>query len=114
MKNLCLISWIVFVLGCAGIEEKMPEPGLIKMGMTRMEVRKIMGPPENWQSRGKDEAWQYCKTNRFSPLNDLILIWFHDRRVTGVNTYRNVGFGACDLFFKTIDWEDAPRPTKGL
>jgi hypothetical protein len=76
--------------------------------MTRLEIRKIMGPPENWQSKEKQEAWQYCQTNRFSPVNDVILIWFYDGKVTGMNTYQHVGLGACESFLRSVDWENAP------
>ncbi len=110
MRIIMLISAVLFIFSCSTstTSKTMPNPDAIMVGMTVLEVRKIMGPPENWQSKDNEEAWQYCKANRFRPMNDVILIWFYSGKVTGVNIYRSVGLGACDVFFRTIDWENAP------
>ena len=108
MRTVLFIMFVFFLLSCAATSENTEETDLIKVGMTNAEVKRIMGPPGNYQSMDEQEAWQYCQTNRFSPVNDLILIYFYKRKVTGVKTYYNVGFGACAAFFKSIDWEDAP------
>jgi hypothetical protein len=67
-----------------------------------------MGPPQNTQFSGKNEAWQYCQTEF---VNDsFVVVWFYDGQVTGLNTYRDSAgdMGFCSSHFRSINWEDAP------
>jgi len=106
MRALVLIGFTVLMLGCAARPVTVEDNSPVREGMTRMEVRKILGPPENFQKKGTVEAWQYCAKNRFNPVNEVTLVRFRDGRVSKVSVYQNVGLGACTQFFKSIDWED--------
>ena len=108
MRTVLFIICAFFLISCVATSKNTEETELIKVGMTNTEVKKILGPPGDYQSMDEQEAWQYCQTNRFSPVNDLILIYFYKRKVTGIKTYYNVGFGACRALFKRIDWDKAP------
>lgn len=109
MRAAVTLISVFFLISCVATSENTDEAALIKVGMSNTEVKRIMGPPGNYQSNKEQSAWQYCQTNRFSPVNDLILIYFYNRKVTEVKTYYNVGFGACAALFKTIDWDEAPK-----
>jgi hypothetical protein len=109
MRTVLTVISALFLIGCVATSENTDDAALIKVGMTNKEVKSILGPPGNYQSKNEQSAWQYCQTNRFSPVNDLILIYFYNRKVTAVQTYYNAGFGACSALFKSIDWNDAPK-----
>ena len=111
LKTLVLLFLGIFIIGCA-TKPKLIEPmDKIKVGMEEDDVRKIMDLPDFWLSSedGKEEVWQYCLTERFKPVNDVVVVWFLERKVTGVETYKNVGFGGCAMFFRNIIWENAPH-----
>ena len=111
VKALIAIALGFFILRCATHSETVPPTSLIKAGMSKSEVVDILGPPENLQYKENIEAWQYCQVQRFNPVNKVLIVWVYEGRVTGVTTYQNVGLGACGLYYKTIDWNDAPDKT---
>lgn len=114
LKPLILLFLGIFVIGCA-TKPKQSEPmDKIEVGMEEDDVREIMDLPDFWQSSEdeKEEIWQYCRTQRFKPVNDVIVVWFLERKVTGVETYASVGFGGCEMFFRNLKWENAPHRKK--
>ena len=112
MLNIRVISilffiFVFFLSGCA--TQVMTDSIAINHGSTKNDVLNIMGPPNDRQFQGKDEAWQYCNTGF---VNDsFVVVWFHDGKVTGTNSYKdsvgNIGF--CDSHIRTINWEDKPN-----
>ena len=108
MKAVIAIAIGFFILNCATQSKTEPPESRIKAGMSKSEVVDILGPPENLQYKEAAEAWQYCQVQRFSPVNEVLIVWVYAGRVTEVTTYKNVGLGACGLYYKTIDWNDAP------
>ena len=111
LKPLAVLLLVLFVIGCVTQPKPIKLIDKIKIGMEEDDVRKIMDLPDSWQSSKdkREEVWQYCLTEKFKPVNDVILVWFLERKVTGVETYRNVGFGGCTMFFRNIVWENAPH-----
>ena len=75
--------------------------------MNANEVRNILGPPQNRQFSGDNEAWQYCVTGIDIP-DKFVLIWMYKETVTGMETYRNTEFGPCESFFRQVKFENAP------
>ena len=114
LKTLVLLCLGIVIIGCATKQKPIEPMDKIKVGMDESNVRKILGLPELWQSgeNEKEEVWQYCLAERFKPVNDVIVVWFLERKVTGVETYMNVGFGGCALFFRKLKWENAPHRKK--
>ena len=51
---------VIFVLAACGTLDK--DSLLVNNGDTKGQVLKIMGPPDDRQLKGKNEAWQYCQT----------------------------------------------------
>lgn len=79
--------------------------------MTVMDVADILGPPGHvrFSKDRREEVWQYCLDERFKPVNHVTVVWFCERKTTGVRIYKNVGFGGCDAFLRKLKWEDAPH-----
>ena len=110
VKTLILLCLGTVIIACATQQKPARPMDKIKEGMDEGDVRDILGPPELWLSHEneKEEIWQYCLTERFQPVNDVVVVWFLERIVTGVDTYRNVGFGGCAMFFRKLKWELEP------
>lgn len=79
----------------------------IRAGMTADDLQKLMGPPQNRQFEGRDEAWQWCSTGYAEP-DAYVLVWLSRGVVTGMQTYNNTRTGPCESFFRTVKWTDAP------
>ncbi len=114
LKTLVLLYFGIVIIGCATKPKQIESMDKIKVGMEEDDVRDIMDLPDFWQSSEdeKEEVWQYCRTERFKPVNDVIVVWFLERKVTGVETYTSVGFGGCAMFFRNLKWENAPHRKK--
>jgi len=114
LKTLVLLCLGIFIIGCAATPKPIEPMDKIKVGLEEDDVRNIMDLPDFWLSSEdeKEEVWQYCRTKRFMPVNDVVVVWFLERKVTGVETYKNVGFGGCEMFFRTLKWENAPHRRK--
>ena len=72
------------------------------------EVSKILGPPEDRQFDGKNEAWQYCTTGFAN--GKYTVIFFVDGHVTSLKKYTR-GLGPaqpCERKFATIAWGEKP------
>lgn len=104
-----LIVGAAALLGCAG-GQLFKKSVLVERGQSKNEVVALLGPPENRQFQGADEAWQYCETGAFA--GDYIIVWFYTGKVTGVTTYQDSRPGPpCSAWFRTIRWEEAPDRT---
>jgi hypothetical protein len=101
-----LISLFAFLVlqGCGTLDNKTI---LIDAGDPKDKVIEILGVPYDRQFQGKQEAWQYCVSGAGFGYNDHKIIWFTDKKVTGITTYRTTRSG-CTGSVKTIKWEDAP------
>lgn len=83
----------------------------INVGDTKQRVVEIMGQPENRQTKGSREAWQYCDTS-FGHYN-FFVVWLDNGTVSGTNTYGRgpSAFSGCDNHYDKINWETAPDQT---
>lgn len=114
MKTILKLSVIViflFFFGCAP-SQLMNKSLMINAGQTKEDVLKIIGNPGNRQFQGKDEAWQWCETD-YSGFagDDYLVVWFYEGKVTGITTYKNTRYGNCEMFYRTVNWQDAPDRT---
>lgn len=97
--------------GCAALAPHVLQGKAVNVqpDQTREEVTAILGPPQNRQFKGQDEAWQYCETSYSGAAgDDYVIVWFNQGRATGTTTYKNHKYGFCESHFKTIRWEEAP------
>lgn len=109
IKKVVFLLCLFALTACATSSQLVSKSTLIDPGATKADVTSIMGPPQDRQFNGKDEAWQYCTTG-FSTDN-YVVVWFNNGYVTGVQTYKNSGTGFCHTFFRTVNWQDAPDRT---
>ncbi|RMG57685.1 MAG: hypothetical protein D6717_04370 [Gammaproteobacteria bacterium] len=107
MKYFFISFLILLIGGCGTLDKKTI---LINPGDSRERVLNIMGPPYDRQFKGNKEAWQYCVSGAGFGYNDHKIIWFTNKKVTGITTYRTHRSG-CTGAVKTIRWEEAPDYT---
>ena len=110
IRTVLVIS-VLFATGCAALAPHVLQSKAINIqpNQTREEIAAILGPPQNRQFKGQDEAWQYCETSYSGAAgDDYVVIWFRQGRVTGTTTYKNHSYGFCESYFRTIRWEEAP------
>lgn len=87
----------------------------VSNGMAAAQVQQLLGPPQNRQFSGSDEAWQYCETDYTGFAGDqYVLIWLNNGRVAGLERYTNTLFGTCETYFRQVRFEDAPDMTVEL
>ena len=99
---------VIIVLTACGTLDK--DSLLVNNGDTKEKVLKIMGPPDDRQLKGKNEAWQYCQTGAGFGYHDYRLFWFYDGKITGVNSYKSSRpASSCVTDIRQVNWEDAPN-----
>jgi hypothetical protein len=82
---------------------------LIGIGDDKERVLKIMGPPDDRQLRGSNEAWQYCQTGAGFGYHDYRVIWLYNGKVTGITSYKSNRAGSsCMTDIRSVRWEEAP------
>lgn len=115
MRVFTALTILVFLFGCAAKPQTLRPIDKIKVGMGVMEVIDLLDLPEKIQTsrNEKEEVWQYCLTERFKPVNSVVAVWFYERQVTGIDIYKNPGLGACSIYYRTLDWKDAPHRKTG-
>src|SRR5687767_13600739 len=94
----------LFMAGCGTLDSKTI---LLNVGDSKERVLKVMGPPEDRQINGQQEAWQYCVSGAGVGWNDHKIIWLSAGQVTGINSYRSGGTG-CTRAIQPVRWESAP------
>ena len=105
MKYILSILALLAFCSCVSMSKKSRN---VKVGFTKPEVVSVMGEPDDIQSKGNKEAWQYCATNFGHYV--FSIIWIEDDKVIGTSSYSKGGRPAsfCDANFEPIRWENAP------
>lgn len=100
------------VTGCAQQTELVARSAQVSAGMSASQVQQLLGPPQNRQFSGNDEAWQYCETDYTGFAGDqYTLIWLRSGRVTGLERYTNTLVGTCETYFRQVNFGDGPDMT---
>ena len=108
MNKALLISLLISLIqACGTLDHKTI---LIDPNDPKQKVLEIMGVPYDRQFQGGREAWQDCVSGAGFGYNDHKIVWFTDKEVTGITSYRSTRTG-CSGYVKTIRWEDAPDYT---
>ena len=103
MKYLLLT--LLLLSGCASFDKAY---SLIQPNDSKTKVIELIGQPEDRQFKGKNEAWQFCRTGTSFGVSGYKVIWFYDGKVTGITTYSLHRAGSCEAHFEPIKWENAP------
>ena len=85
-NTILVVALAVFLTACGSLEKKAV---LLNLGDTKEQVLKVMGPPDDRQLKGQDEAWQYCQTGAGFGYHDYRTVWFFQGKVTGINSYQS-------------------------
>ncbi|WP_330147098.1 hypothetical protein [Shewanella oncorhynchi] len=71
MYRILLLGIFIILSGCGSLDK---QSILVNAGDTKEQVLNIMGPPDDRQFQGKNEAWQFCKTG--AGLVIMITVFF--------------------------------------
>jgi hypothetical protein len=94
---------------CGSLEKK---AALLNVGDSKEQVLAVMGPPDDRQIKGDNEAWQYCQTGAGFGYHDYRTVWLKGGKVTGLNSYKSSRpASSCVTDIRPIRWEDAPDTT---
>ncbi len=96
-----------FLVACESLGMK---SDLIGIGDDTEHVLKIMGPPNDRQLKGRNEAWQYCQTTGAGfGYHDNRIIWLYNGKVTGITSHTSSrGGSSCVMGIPSVRWEEAP------
>ena len=105
-----VVTMLVLLLSACGSLEK--RTALLNVGDTKEKVLSAMGPPDDRQLKGDNEAWQYCQTGAGFGYHDYRIVWFQGGKVTGINSYKSSRAGSsCVTDIHPVKWEEAPTTT---
>lgn len=108
-NTILAVFFTVLLVACGSLEKKAV---LLNLGDTKEQVLAAMGPPDDRQLKGENEAWQYCQTGAGFGYHDYRTVWFQRGKVTGINSYKSARPGSsCVTDIKPIKWEEAPDTT---
>lgn len=80
---------------------------VVMSGMNQTEVQGVMGPPDYIQTRGLQQAWQYCPHLFDGRDEDLYTtIWIDNGIVTHLRAYPDNIMGSCNDFIAAFRWQD--------
>lgn len=80
----------------------------LQPGMTKAEVVKSLGAPENRSFRGSDEALEYRRIAGFGQC-EYTTVWLRSGRVVGVTQRRGSSVAGCGLGSEPVDWSQMPE-----
>jgi hypothetical protein len=101
--TLILISSTLMIASCANVATKSLD---LEPGMSKSQLKSLMGTPGDRQFSGNVEAWQYCDTGMMK--DEYLIVWLANNQVVETQRYENAySIGMCSSY-KTINWEDAP------
>jgi hypothetical protein len=103
MTRFVILFAIAFSLsGCTTMLRK--NASKVNPGMSREEVTKILGVPDDRQFNGNQEALQFCSQT------DYFIIWLNDGKVSGMNSYTKAEtLYGCTAGIEPVRWEMAPN-----
>jgi hypothetical protein len=105
MKYLTIIIMCTIVIGCSSLSKKSL---LVESEMTKTEVVKILGAPENRSFKGSSEAWQYSEVVGFGQCN-YMTAWFISSKLIAITNRRGSSVAGCGLGSREVDWGQMPK-----
>jgi hypothetical protein len=101
--TLLLVSAVLFLSSCANVATKSID---LEPGMSKAQLKSLLGRPGDRQFSGNVEAWQYCDTG--FAKDEYLIVWLANDKVVETQRYENAySMGICSSY-TTINWEDAP------
>jgi hypothetical protein len=99
---------LLLLLALPGIASAGKPTDQLEPGMSKEEVRKLLGAPANRSFRGTDEAWQYHEVAGFGQCK-YTTVWIKADKVVGLSTRRGKSVAGCGLGSKDVDWSEMPQ-----
>ena len=99
---------VVLLLALPSVGLSSDHSDQLQVGMTKDQVRELMGTPADKSLRGADEAWQYQKVAGFGQCK-YTTVWIRDSKVVGVSSRRGSSVAGCGLGSHSVDWSEMPK-----
>jgi len=107
MKIISILVLVISLSACATISEKSFD---LKPGMSKEQVKSILGMPEDRSFRDLDEAWQYQEISGFGQCS-YTTAWFRENKLLSMTTRRGGSIAGCGLGSKEVNWGQMPKPS---
>lgn len=109
MKKVVFLLFVITFAACATPRHLKVKASALQTGQTKEQVVAILGFPQNVQSKGKIEVWQWCRTDFSGRYGDsYVVVWFDESVVSDISTYKNWQLGTCEKFFRAVNWDEVP------
>jgi len=99
---------LFFLLTLSGVASAAKPTDKLEPGMSKEEVRMLMGAPADKSFRGADEAWQYQEVAGFGQCK-YTTVWIGDAKVVGVSSRRGKSVAGCGLGSHEVNWSEMPQ-----
>jgi len=99
---------LLLLLALSGMASAGKPTDQLEPGMSKDEVRQLLGAPANRSFRGTDEAWQYQEVSGFDQCK-YTTVWIRDDKVVGLSTRRGQSVDSCALGSKDVVWSEMPQ-----
>jgi len=120
--NLLLLILTSFSLNCVPMysytQQKIENSSRLEPGMSKNDVKRIMGVPAKTEFSDNFSAWHYCRTGTGS--DEFVVVIFENDRVREAKNYivttAEVGgaTGDCSKFARTVDFDRYHRSTSNF
>jgi hypothetical protein len=103
----------VVITGCAGMytQQNLEASAMLNPGMTKEQVRSVMGMPVKAEFSGRLSAWHYCRTGYSS--DEFVVLVFVDDELAKSHSYgvtlsdTGGATGDCAKFIRPYNFEAA-------
>lgn len=100
---------MIIFSGCAKYtQQNLEQVALLETGMSKEDVKRIMGNPIRTELDGNQSAWHYCKTGNRG--DDFSVLVFKNSKLNKVKSYivtirdTDGATGDCKLFTRSYDF----------
>jgi outer membrane protein assembly factor BamE (lipoprotein component of BamABCDE complex) len=103
MKNIFSLLILLLLISC-GVQQNLTVSYRLNDGMTKSEVKEIMGAPIKSDFYKNVDEWFYCKTGQMS--DEHLALFFYDGKLVAKKNYSVTGadtrgmMGSCEKFIK--------------
>jgi hypothetical protein len=111
--GVALIFMVMIFLNTCGVRQNLSVSYRLSPGMTKSEVKAIMGPPVKSDFYKNVEEWHYCKTGMTS--DEFLALFFHDGKLIAKLNYTVTladtrgATGSCSKFIKMGNYREPDR-----
>ncbi|NOR55191.1 MAG: outer membrane protein assembly factor BamE [Sulfurovum sp.] len=100
----------IFLSGCGSITNNSLN---LEPGMSKQQVKTMLGTPDTRSFRGSGEAWQYSEVVGYGQCS-YMTAWFSNSRLTSLTSRKGSSIAGCGLGSREVDWGQMPKASLDL